>query len=953
MSTLYSRMRQRRATVPNWTEQNPVLGPGEIGLVLEDPLPTGAHGSTWMRLKIGDGTTAWNDLPFINPGDPDAAGGGGTYPRTVFVDPSVGDDATGAREEQAQPFATLHAAVAAAVAGDIVVCSHGPHLLFESDPEDTPLLLEKQLYIHAPYSIIGGTVSFEPGSEGCVVVAEYLGEVRSKEQNTRVIARQCTMVKAMANSIFHVESAVNNAVVEEEGDLYIQGSQSSYSPTSIECAGGLTLLNCAFMASGTDPVITVHENTGGVNLQGVSLKVQSGHPAIVYDGSGTLTINAVDTSCREPLPGNVVLSVDSQMSYFGDAFDPAGTAATVKAEAKAYTDSMVISVFRDAGNWNANSGEFPTYGTAPDGSIRQGDTYIADRAGTINGIVFDVGDSFRALVDVPGQDEANWARFETNTEQATPSYRGTMATADNATAIAGTDETKAVTPKSWWAAFTNSITTSGFLAAVRGVLLQGFAVGSNVAITASDSILAAFGKTQGQINAINTTLSGAAMKSSNLGDLTNYNTARNNLYLDGIRKVTDIDASIAASDHIIAFYALTQARVMNMPPAGVFPGRVYTIMDGDGTASPATQIIIAPGGTDTVDGLPYYAIETARGAVEVFSDGVSTWHIRIRSIPPVVATPDATASATGLVELATAAEVRAESGALQAITASLLPQWGTPVRTVRVVILTNVTIASQLTAGNTHNGVTLVNGDIVLLVGQSTQSQNGPYVVSASPARYHSTFLAHVGRTYMATEGTNCAKRHIVYNGAATGTLGTTAIVYEAVAMEIDAVIHTVQAGKGVEVDTTDAQQPKVGVKGRARITSAQTTTSTSATAVPGSAVALEANKSYFFRVWGRYRSSNAAGNPGMGIRVPSGATVTVWMRRGTTSGTINQAQTIGSDSLLTGAASMTASTDFPFYLDAEIQMGGTAGNAEMVYASANASYTAQVTSAVIAAEEC
>lgn len=732
MSTLYSRMRQRRATVANWMVQNPVLGPGEIGLVLEDPLPTGAHGSTWMRLKIGDGTTHWNDLPYINPGDPDAAGGGGTYPRTVFVDPSVGDDATGAREEQAQPFATLHAAVAAAVAGDIVVCSHGPHLLFESDPEDTPLLLDKQLYIHAPYSNIGGTVSFEPGSEGCVVVAEYVGEVRSKEQNTRVIARQCTMVRAMANSIFHVDSAVSNAVVEEEGDLYIKGSQSSYSPTLIECAGGLTLLDCAFMASGTEPIITVHENTGGVNLQGVSLKVQSGHPAIVYDGSGTLTINAVDTSCREPLPGNVVLSVDSQMSYFGEVFDPAGAAATVKAEAKAYTDSMVISVFRDAGNWNATTGEFPTYGTAPDGSIRQGDTYLVDRFGTINGITFDVGDSFRALVDEPGQDEANWARFETNTEQATPSYRGTMATADNATAIAGTDETKAVTPKSWWAAFTNAITTSGFLSAVRGALLQGFAVGSNATIAATDSILAAFGKAQGQINAINTAIAGAALKANNLSDLTNYNTARNNLYIDGIRKITDANHTIGATDHIIALYGLTEARVVNLPPAAVAPGRVYTVMDGDGSASIAKPIGLMPGGSDTVEGAAYYLIDSARGAVEVFSDGVATWHVRIRSIPPAVALPDATVSSTGAVELATIAEVRAESGALQAITASLLPQWGTPVRTVRVVVLTNVTIASQLTAGNSHNGVTLVNGDIVLLVGQSTQSQNGPYVVSLS-----------------------------------------------------------------------------------------------------------------------------------------------------------------------------------------------------------------------------
>lgn len=139
----------------------------------------------------------------------------------------------------------------------------------------------------------------------------------------------------------------------------------------------------------------------------------------------------------------------------------------------------------------------------------------------------------------------------------------------------------------------------------------------------------------------------------------------------------------------------------------------------------------------------------------------------------------------------------------------------------------------------------------------------------------------------------------------------------------------------------------------RAAQMSAQTTTSTSATAVPGTAVALEANSVYQVRIWGNYRSSNASGNPGMGVTVPSGASMGAYMRRGTTTAnTFNQGQTTTSGALMTGAASMTASTDLPFFLDVTVLTGGTTGNVEMVYSSANASYTAQITYVQVVVEK-
>lgn len=55
------RMWQRRDTAANWVSVNPVLNAGEIGVEL--PIPP----SSLCRTKVGDGVTAWNDLPYQDP----------------------------------------------------------------------------------------------------------------------------------------------------------------------------------------------------------------------------------------------------------------------------------------------------------------------------------------------------------------------------------------------------------------------------------------------------------------------------------------------------------------------------------------------------------------------------------------------------------------------------------------------------------------------------------------------------------------------------------------------------------------------------------------------------------------------------------------------------------------------------------------------------------------------
>jgi hypothetical protein len=50
------RIQLRRGTDTEWSTANPVLLEGEIGIELD---------SERNRIKIGDGTTAWNSLPYF------------------------------------------------------------------------------------------------------------------------------------------------------------------------------------------------------------------------------------------------------------------------------------------------------------------------------------------------------------------------------------------------------------------------------------------------------------------------------------------------------------------------------------------------------------------------------------------------------------------------------------------------------------------------------------------------------------------------------------------------------------------------------------------------------------------------------------------------------------------------------------------------------------------------
>ena len=52
---IQTKIQLRRDTSANWNTNNPILAAGELGV-----------DTTLNRVKIGDGTTTWNNLPFID-----------------------------------------------------------------------------------------------------------------------------------------------------------------------------------------------------------------------------------------------------------------------------------------------------------------------------------------------------------------------------------------------------------------------------------------------------------------------------------------------------------------------------------------------------------------------------------------------------------------------------------------------------------------------------------------------------------------------------------------------------------------------------------------------------------------------------------------------------------------------------------------------------------------------
>jgi len=130
---------------------------------------------------------------------------------------------------------------------------------------------------------------------------------------------------------------------------------------------------------------------------------------------------------------------------------------------------------------------------------------------------------------------------------------------------------------------------------------------------------------------------------------------------------------------------------------------------------------------------------------------------------------------TNDTKIATTAFVQS---ALNAAVAGLKPK-----EAARVASSTNVVIASGLENGDTVDGITLVTGDRVLLLGQTAPAENGIYVVVSTGAGTRATDfdsltpIDEINRSWVPVqEGTHAGKIYVQY-GTVT-TIGTDPITF-------------------------------------------------------------------------------------------------------------------------------------------------------------------------------
>lgn len=107
-------------------------------------------------------------------------------------------------------------------------------------------------------------------------------------------------------------------------------------------------------------------------------------------------------------------NVDNTSDLDKPISDATQSALDLKADIT-YVDGLVVGLLDDRGSYDASTNLFPsTGGSGAGGIILKGDLWFVSVEGVLGGIQVNIGDSFRALIDTPGQTASNWSVLEGN-----------------------------------------------------------------------------------------------------------------------------------------------------------------------------------------------------------------------------------------------------------------------------------------------------------------------------------------------------------------------------------------------------------------------------------------------------------------------------------------------------------------------------------------------------------
>jgi len=118
---------------------------------------------------------------------------------------------------------------------------------------------------------------------------------------------------------------------------------------------------------------------------------------------------------------------------------------------------------------------------------------------------------------------------------------------------------------------------------------------------------------------------------------------------NGRTPVSDAAYSALTTDRMIAYTALSAARVVSLPPASVYPtGTRLLIVDETGNCSTTKTLTISPNGSDVIDGATSAVVNVAYGFIGVESDQSGVWTTVDQGFMPALANLAAAAHGANL-----------------------------------------------------------------------------------------------------------------------------------------------------------------------------------------------------------------------------------------------------------------------------------------------------------------
>jgi hypothetical protein len=102
--------------------------------------------------------------------------------------------------------------------------------------------------------------------------------------------------------------------------------------------------------------------------------------------------------------------------------------------------------------------------------------------------------------------------------------------------------------------------------------------------------------------------------------------------------ISDAAYTALLTDRLVAYTALTAARIITLPAASAYPGGTrLVIIDESGNCSTTKTLTTAAAGTDTIDGAISAVVNQAYGFIGLESNGVSHWTIIDQGFMPALA----------------------------------------------------------------------------------------------------------------------------------------------------------------------------------------------------------------------------------------------------------------------------------------------------------------------------